>query len=76
MPENEGMSEYADWLVGLTAEDFENERFTVEHEAQLIGMSDDEAIEKSNALNVEAYRRAAVQLRVEAPWFDKSWLSA
>jgi hypothetical protein len=48
---------YSKWLETLSDEDFENERYTVMHEAELIGMSNDEAIDKANALDVEAYNR-------------------
>ncbi len=51
---------YSNWLRTLDAETFENERYTVTHEAELIGMSHDEAIDKSNALLVESERRSSL----------------
>lgn len=51
---------YSKWLASLTDDEFENERYTVAHEADLIGMSRDEAIDKTNALDVEAFNRPRV----------------
>lgn len=48
---------YAEYLAALSDDDFQNERYTVTEEAELIGMSPDEYIEKRNACEVEAHRR-------------------
>ena len=55
------MDAYREWLVTLTDEEFENERYTVTHEARLIGMSDDEAIDKTNAIDLETGNRTHSQ---------------
>jgi hypothetical protein len=53
--------EYTEWLQSLSDEDLENESYTVRVEGIQIGMSNDEIIDRSNALTDEAFRRQVVR---------------
>lgn len=55
----QSLASYAIWMRSLSDEEFENERFTVSWEAELIGLGREEALDKMNLLSVEAHRRAA-----------------
>ncbi len=51
---------YKSWLHTLTDDEFENERFTVLNEWEMIGMNEIEASEKTNLCDGEAMRRSFI----------------
>lgn len=52
------MEDYKEWLDGLSDDEFENERYTVVHEWQQIGMERAEAEDKQAACDVQAHKRS------------------
>ncbi len=62
MANEEMMRDYTAWLQGLSPDELENERYTVEHEWLIIGMQHADAEARQWACKTETERRASERL--------------